>query len=69
MKTNLGSVDVGIRYILGCAILFWGVHQATWWGLLGLAPLLTAIFGFCPLYRPFRLDTTVFDQPHRDDSN
>lgn len=69
MKTNLGSFDVGVRYVLGCVILFWGVHQESWWGLVGLVPLLTAITGFCPLYLPFHWDTTASDHAHLDDSN
>lgn len=62
MKTNLGSYDVGVRYLAGCFILLIGVHQETWWGAVGLLPLLTACVGFCPLYVPFHWDTTTFDR-------
>lgn len=63
MKTNLGSYDVAIRFSTGCVLLFVGVHFETWWGLIGLLPLLTAIVGYCPLYAPFRVDTSDVDDP------
>lgn len=63
MKTNLGSYDVAVRFTLGCFCLFVGVHKETWWGLVGLLPLTTAICGFCPLYVLMHLDTTGPDHP------
>ncbi len=61
MKTNIGSYDVGIRFIGGCLIALWGVQQETWWGLVAVPPMLTAITGFCPLYALFHIDTTACD--------
>lgn len=57
MKTNVGFIDRVIRIILGCAILGAGYYFKSWWGLVGAVPLLTAALGFCPLYRPFGLNT------------
>lgn len=57
MKTNVGFIDRIIRIILGCAILGAGYYFKSWWGLVGAVPLLTAAFGFCPLYRPLGLNT------------
>lgn len=62
MKHNVGSYDAGIRFVGGCAIMFIGVHQESWWGLIGVFPWLTAAFAFCPLYVPFHLDTTGPDE-------
>lgn len=64
MKTNLGSYDVAVRFVLGCAIGFWGIERETWWGLVGLVPMLTALLAFCPLYMPFHIDTTFTDESH-----
>jgi hypothetical protein len=61
MKTNIGSYDEAIRFLGGCAIGFWGVHVESWWGLVGLVPVVTAACGFCPLYALLRIDTTLFD--------
>ncbi len=57
MKKNVGSVDKIIRIILGVVIIAYGVIESSWWGLVGLVPLLTAFMGFCPLYAPFKIST------------
>ena len=62
MKTNLGSYDVGARYLGGCLTLLVGVHLESWWGAIGLIPLVTACVGCCPLYIPFGWDTTRYDE-------
>jgi len=53
MKANVGCVDRLGRVLLGLAVL--GLLLQTgdplrWFGLIGIAPLLTGITGFCPLY-------------------
>ena len=57
MKTNVGTVDRVIRIIIGLSILGAGYYYQTWFGLIGLVPLLTAFFAFCPAYLPFGLST------------
>jgi hypothetical protein len=57
MKTNIGSIDRIIRFIAGLAILGAGYYFQSWWGLLGLGPILTATIRFCPAYVPFGLST------------
>ncbi len=57
MKKNVGSVDRIIRIILGLAIGGIGYYYQSWWGLLGLIPVLTALINFCPLYTPFKINT------------
>lgn len=64
MKTNVGSYDAGIRFVTGMLIIWLGTHFENWWGLLGLAPIVTAVIAFCPLYLPFHIDTTFTDRPH-----
>jgi hypothetical protein len=64
MKANVGSYDAAVRFTVGCIIFGLGLHFENWWGLVGLAPIATAITGFCPLYLPFHLDTTSTDRPH-----
>ena len=53
MNTNVGSIDRVIRVVLGLGLLsavFWLEGSVRWFGLIGLVPLFTAIFSFCPLY-------------------
>jgi len=57
MKANVGSMDRVIRVVAGCAIFAVGYYFKSWWGLVGILPVLTAIFRFCPGYLPFGLST------------
>lgn len=50
MKKNVGTTDQIIRVIIAVAIFVIGYMNHSWWGLLGLIPLITALLGFCPLY-------------------
>lgn len=57
MKCNVGKIDRVIRVVIGLALLLGGLYFGSWWGAIGLAPLLTAAIGWCPLYSPFGLST------------
>jgi hypothetical protein len=57
MKSNVGSIDRILRIIIGLAVLGAGYTFKSWWGLVGLLPLLTATFRLCPAYLPFGLST------------
>lgn len=57
MKCNVGKSDRVIRAVIGLGILAAGAYHHSWWGLIGLVPLLTAIFRFCPAYLPFGIST------------
>lgn len=57
MKTNVGSIDRILRFIVGLGILGAGYYFKSWWGLVGLGPILTGVFRFCPAYLPFGLST------------
>ncbi|NIR64912.1 MAG: DUF2892 domain-containing protein, partial [candidate division Zixibacteria bacterium] len=49
MRTNVGRVERIFRIILGVFILsliFWGPES--YWGLLGIIPILTGLSGWCP---------------------
>lgn len=62
MKTNIGSFDVAARFVVGCLIGLGGLHFETWWGLVGLLPVSTALLGYCPLYTLLHINTTSYDQ-------
>jgi hypothetical protein len=58
MIQNVGGADKFLRIILGLvllALVFIGPKTA--WGWIGLIPLATGIFNFCPLYLPFKIST------------
>ena len=50
MKFNVGSVDRWARVAIGFAIGAAGLYFKSWFGLIGLVPLGTALVGWCPLY-------------------
>jgi len=57
MKCNVGSVDRLLRIILGLIIAILGVYFNSWWGLIGIVPLATGLFSFCPMYVPLKMST------------
>jgi hypothetical protein len=62
MKANVGSIDRTLRFVLGLAVLGAGYYFKSWWGLVGLVPLLTATFSFCPLYPILGISTCPKDK-------
>jgi hypothetical protein len=67
METNVGTVDKAVRVVLGVALLsllfvFDGTLRLV--GLIGLVPLATALFGYCPLYTLLGVRTCAPSTPH-----
>ena len=50
MKCNIGNNDKVLRFGASIVIGVLGIYYHSWWGLLALAPLVTAVMGFCPIY-------------------
>jgi hypothetical protein len=50
MRRNVGTTDRWLRIGLGLALLLF-VAPRTAWGYIGIVPLLTGIFEYCPLYQ------------------
>ena len=50
MPLNVGTRDRWFRVALGTAVLLAGLLLNNWWGLLGLLPLASGLFGWCPIY-------------------
>jgi hypothetical protein len=57
MKCNVGKTDRILRFIAGILICAAGFYFNCWWGAIGIIPIATAIFRFCPLYIPFKINT------------
>ncbi|UFS61430.1 DUF2892 domain-containing protein [Sulfurimonas sp. HSL-3221] len=58
MCVNMGTVDKVIRIILGIALIAYGLVASNYIvAVIGLVPLLTGVFGVCPLYIPLKLNT------------
>lgn len=60
--TNVGGIDRALRILIGLALIGYalGYPQQTEWnqlGWLGLIPLATGVFGYCPAYAIAEIDT------------
>lgn len=62
MKCNVGAVDRLVRIVVGLIIAILGVVFDSWWGLVGIVPLATGLFKFCPLYFPLKISTVKKEQ-------
>ncbi len=60
MNVNVGNVDRLVRIIAGLVILsvfFLAEGNLRWWGLIGLVPLATGLFRWCPAYTLLGMNT------------
>ncbi|WLD57208.1 DUF2892 domain-containing protein [Salinispirillum sp. LH 10-3-1] len=58
MKTNVGGIDKILRIVIGALLLILTATQVIGlWGLVGIVPLATGLFNFCPLYSMFGIKT------------
>lgn len=58
MNANVGGIDRILRIAVGVALILATLFGAIGaWGWLGVVPLATGLFGFCPAYLPFGLRT------------
>jgi len=46
-----------VRLMIGFAVIALGIIYSSWWGLLGLIPVITAITEFCGFYVSFGIST------------
>jgi len=57
MKLNVGSTDRVLRLVAGIGIAIGGVIFESYWGLIGVVLVATAVFQFCPFYSLFGVNT------------
>lgn len=60
MSSNVGGFDRVLRIVAGLILLtFAAVYPGDerWLGLIGVVPLLTGLFRFCPAYRLLGMNT------------
>lgn len=50
IRKNMRLMDRVFRYLLGVVLLTWAVAGGPYWAFLGLIPLATAAWGYCPIY-------------------
>lgn len=57
MKKNIGTTDKVIRFVIGLGIAAAGIYFQSWWGLLAIIPIATALISFCGLYTLLGIST------------
>ncbi len=58
MQKNVGGIDKGARIAAGCVLCVLALGGTIGpWGWIGLVPLLTGLFGHCPLYPLLGMNT------------
>lgn len=58
MVLNVGTLDRTLRIVGGIALIAMAVFgKIGAWGYIGIVPLITGIFRFCPAYRLIGLST------------
>ena len=65
MQVNVGNADRFVRVVAGLAILslfFFLEGGERYWGLVGLLPLATGLFRFCPAYSVLGISTCPTDK-------
>lgn len=63
LQKNAGKIDRIGRIILGVILLALTiVGPKTLFGLIGIVPLLTGLFGSCPIYTLLGINTCKFDK-------
>jgi hypothetical protein len=57
MKVNIGKSDRVIRLVLGVVIILSGIYLKSWWGIIGIVPVITALLNFCPVWSLLGIST------------
>ena len=50
MKANVGGFDKWARVGGGVLLIGWALADGPVWAWVGVVPLVTGLFNFCPLY-------------------
>ncbi|HMM68603.1 MAG TPA: DUF2892 domain-containing protein [Dokdonella sp.] len=50
MTPNVGNIDRIIRILAGIALIAWALMGGPIWAWIGVLPLATGLFRFCPAY-------------------
>lgn len=58
MKANVGTIDRVLRIVAGLILIALALTGIIgWWGYIGILPLATGVFRFCPAYPLLGINT------------
>jgi hypothetical protein len=63
MKANVGTIDRVLRVVAGLVLIALAASGTVgMWGYIGVVPLLTGLFRFCPVYPLIGLNTCPMEK-------
>jgi hypothetical protein len=63
MKANVGTIDRVLRVVAGLVLTGLAASGTVgMWGYIGVVPLLTGLFRFCPLYPLIGMNTCPMEK-------
>ncbi|MDO9225900.1 MAG: DUF2892 domain-containing protein [Pseudomonadota bacterium] len=62
MKVNVGGIDRILRIVVGLALIAWALLGGPIWAWVGVVPLVTGLFKFCPFYPLLGMSTCPMDK-------
>ncbi|QEA12154.1 YgaP family membrane protein [Comamonas flocculans] len=64
MLNNVGGIDRVLRILVGIVLIALAATGVVgWWGYLGVLPLATGLFRFCPAYGLLGIRTCPMKKP------
>jgi len=58
MKSNVGGIDKLLRIVAGLVLIVLAATGVVGgWGWIGVVPLVTGLFNFCPVYTMLGMNT------------
>ena len=64
MKFNVGGIDRILRIVVGLVLIGLAATGVVgWWGYIGVVPVLTGVFRFCPAYGLLGMNTCPMKKP------
>ena len=49
MKCNIGRAEQIVRIVIGVAVVLLGLYYKSWWGVIGIVPIITGLIRYCPV--------------------
>lgn len=62
MKRNVGGIDRILRIGVGLGLVAWAVMGGPVWAWIGVVPVATGAFAWCPAYLPFGFRTNATEK-------
>jgi len=62
MKSNVGGIDRILRIVVGLVLIGVAVAGISPFGWIGVVPLVTGVFQFCPFYPLLGMNTCPMDK-------